>query len=67
MGENFLLSEIRLRVGQHTADEKHKLSASRGIPPGLRDGLPSAMMLVGEQYDESSIHSAAFAFEQSKE
>jgi len=35
------------------------------VPCGLCDGLPVGMMLVGPKWKESSIYSAAFAFEQS--
>jgi amidase len=37
------------------------------VPCGLSDGLPIGMMLVGKQYDESSIYRAAFAFEQARD
>ena len=35
------------------------------IPCGARDGLPIGLMLVGKDYDEATIYSAAHAFEQS--
>jgi len=35
------------------------------IPCGLSDGLPIGMMLVAPKWQESSIYSAAYAFEQS--
>lgn len=35
------------------------------VPCGMADGLPVGMMLVGKFYDESTIYSAAHAFEQS--
>jgi amidase len=35
------------------------------IPCGMSDGLPVSVMLVGRQFDESTIYRAAHAFEQS--
>jgi amidase len=35
------------------------------IPCGMSDGLPIGLMLIGKDYDESSIYTAAHAFEQS--
>jgi amidase len=35
------------------------------LPCAVRDGLPVGMMLVGSWYDESTIYSVAYAFEQS--
>jgi amidase len=34
------------------------------VPCGLIDGLPAGMMLIGKDYDESTIYRAAYAFEQ---
>jgi amidase len=35
------------------------------IPCGMSDGLPIGLMLIGKDYDESTIYAAAHAFEQS--
>jgi amidase len=35
------------------------------LPCGMIDGLPIGLMLIGKDYDESTIYSAAHAFEQS--
>jgi len=34
------------------------------VPCGMIDGLPVGMMIVGKQWDESTIYKAAYAFEQ---
>lgn len=34
------------------------------LPCGMRDGLPVGLMLVGKDYDESTLYRAAHAFEQ---
>ncbi len=34
------------------------------LPCGLVDGLPVGMMLIGKMYDEATIYTAAYAFEQ---
>jgi amidase len=35
------------------------------VPCGMIDGLPTALMLIGKHWDESTIYKAAHAFEQS--
>jgi amidase len=35
------------------------------VPCGMIEGLPTALMLIGRHWDESTIYKAAHAFEQS--
>lgn len=37
------------------------------VPCALREGLPVGMMLVGRNYEESTLYRAAYAFEQQKD
>ena len=34
------------------------------VPCGMIDGLPAGLMLIGKHFDEPTIYSAAYAFEQ---
>ena len=64
--ENAPISEILQRGFEmlpNTAPFDCTHHPAMSIPCGLVDGLPAGMMLVGRQYDESTIYQAAAAFE----
>ena len=60
-----LYVERALNMISNTAPFDITHHPAMAVPCGMSDGLPVSMMLIGKHFDEPTIYSAAYAFEQS--